>query len=79
MTSDLLRAVGELVIQAEELGEESIDDKLSRQRPQTGGKGDRDTLKRDLESDFLTPSTSFGPEWLNKLQQYVFHRDVHGL
>ena len=30
-----------------------------------------DTVKEDLESQFLKPSTSFSTEWLNKLQGYV--------
>ena len=31
-----------------------------------------DDLKKDLESQFLTPSPRFNTQWLNRLQKYVF-------
>ncbi|TVY37961.1 putative ATP-dependent RNA helicase [Lachnellula subtilissima] len=46
-----------------------IDDILDLQRPRKRIKQDQEELKRELEEKFLTPSTSFSPEWLNKLQQ----------
>lgn len=29
-------------------------------------------LKKELEDEFLTPSPRFSPDWLNRLQKYVF-------
>lgn len=31
---------------------------------------DHAQLRRHLENEFLRPSTSFSPEWLNRFQQY---------
>ena len=47
----------------------NIDDILFEQRPRKKVKQDSAELKRSLEESFLTPSTSFSNEWLNKLQQ----------
>ncbi len=76
MTTDLLRAVNELVIGAEEGDGGCIDDRLTSQRPKARSQRDPEALKRKLESDFLTPPTSFGPEWLNRLQQYVIKMEA---
>ncbi|KAN0089271.1 antiviral helicase [Hyaloscypha variabilis] len=46
-----------------------IDSILESQRPRKRVKQDREALKLSLEEKYLTPSTSFSPEWLNKLQQ----------
>jgi antiviral helicase SKI2 len=46
-----------------------IDHILNEQRPRKRTKQDPEELKRELERKFLTPSTSFSTEWLNKLQQ----------
>lgn len=46
-----------------------IDDILDLQRPRKRVKQDSEALKLSLEQKFLTPSTKFSPEWLNKLQQ----------
>lgn len=46
-----------------------IDHILDEQRPRKRAKQDPEELKRELERKFLTPSTSFSTEWLNKLQQ----------
>jgi antiviral helicase SKI2 len=48
-----------------------IDSILDSQRPRKRVKQDPEELKRSLEEKYLTPSTSFSTEWLNKLQQYV--------
>jgi antiviral helicase SKI2 len=45
-----------------------IDDILHEQRPRKRTKISREQLKRDLERNFLNPSTSFSTAWLNKLQ-----------
>jgi antiviral helicase SKI2 len=46
-----------------------IDHILDSQRPRKRTKQDPEKLKRELEQKFLTPSTRFSTEWLNKLQQ----------
>lgn len=46
-----------------------IDHILDVQRPRKRAKQDPEELKRELERKFLTPSTRFSTEWLNKLQQ----------
>jgi antiviral helicase SKI2 len=46
-----------------------IDHILDSQRPRKRIKQDPEALKLELEQKYLTPSTSFSPEWLNKLQQ----------
>jgi antiviral helicase SKI2 len=46
-----------------------IDHILDSQRPHKRIKQDPEALKLELEQKYLTPSTSFSPEWLNKLQQ----------
>lgn len=55
-----------------------IDDILDLQRPRKRIKQDQEELKRLLEEKYLTPSTSFSPEWLNKLQQYEFLAALRG-
>ncbi|KFY12992.1 hypothetical protein V492_03549, partial [Pseudogymnoascus sp. VKM F-4246] len=46
-----------------------IDSILDQQGPRKRAKQDPKELKEELERKFLTPSTSFSTEWLNKLQQ----------
>jgi antiviral helicase SKI2 len=46
-----------------------IDSILEEQRPRKRVKQDQEQLRRLLEQKYLTPSISFSPEWLNKLQQ----------
>ncbi len=46
-----------------------IDSILDSQRPRKRAKQDPEALKLSLEEKYLTPSTSFSLEWLNKLQQ----------
>ena len=58
-----------------------IDDilfKVPRQvkRKRTQSSADNAHLRRHLEDEFLRPSTSFSPEWLNRFQQYG-HTLVH--
>ncbi|KAF2097937.1 antiviral helicase [Rhizodiscina lignyota] len=47
----------------------SIDPLLYLQRPRKRIKRSKVDLARELEQDFLTPSTTFSPSWLNELQQ----------
>ncbi len=46
-----------------------IDDILFQQRPRKRAKQDPVALKSDLEHRYLTPSSKFSTEWLNRLQQ----------
>lgn len=46
-----------------------IDSILEEQRPRKRSRRSRDDVIRDLEEEFLTPSTAFNVEWLNRLQQ----------
>jgi len=46
-----------------------IDHILEEQRPRKRVKQNQEDLKRQLEKKYLTPSTTFSTEWLNKLQQ----------
>ena len=51
------------------LADDWIDCILDEQRPRKRVKQDQGQLKRHLEQRYLTPSSSFPQEWLNKLQQ----------
>lgn len=46
-----------------------IDSILDEQRPPKRIKQNHEELKQELEQKYLTPSTTFSTEWLNKLQQ----------
>jgi hypothetical protein len=52
-----------------DLSDDWIDSILDEQRPRKRIKQDQEALKLELEEKYLTPATSFSPEWLNKLQQ----------
>lgn len=74
MTSDPLPAVERLCIGANEHifdTDDCIDGMISQQRPMKRIRRDTQALKKKLETDFLTPQTSFNVNWLNKVQQYV--------
>ena len=78
MTSELLRAVERLHIVADDRDldqNEYIDGRLSRRSPRKPSQRDAQTLREELEKNFLTPQTSFDDEWLNKMQQYVIVQD----
>jgi antiviral helicase SKI2 len=40
-------------------------------RPPQRAKKDLESLKPELEDEFLTPSPRFNPDWLNRLQRCV--------
>lgn len=70
--ADGLRAALERVrIAAQSVSDQPdwIDTVLDQQHPRKRPRQSREEIKRDLERSFLTPSTSFSTEWLNKLQQ----------
>ncbi|CAK4030547.1 ATP-dependent RNA helicase [Lecanosticta acicola] len=46
-----------------------IDDLLDQAKPRKRLRKSADEVKARLEADFLTPSTSFSPAWLDRLQQ----------
>lgn len=71
MADDLRAALGKLHIAAQSTPDQPdwIDNVLDQVRPRKRPKPSREEIKRDLEREFLTPSTSFSTEWLNKLQQ----------
>ncbi len=51
-----------------------IDDILFQQAPRKRQKWDPSKLKTELENKYLSPSTTFSTEWLNRLQPCVFFR-----
>lgn len=74
MASDLLPSVERLYIGSKEQemqDDDCIDEKLSQQRPRKRTTKDPNALRKQIEDNFLSPPTSFGLDWLNRLQQYV--------
>ena len=49
--------------------DDNIYDLLDQAKPRKRVRKSPEEVKAKLESDFLTPSTSFSPEWLDRLQQ----------
>lgn len=54
---------------SDDIADDWIDSILEEQRPRKRAKQSQEQLRHHLEQKYLTPSTSFSPEWLNKLQQ----------
>lgn len=52
-----------------------IDSSRSRKKIRRHNEED---LKKELEDEFLTPSPRFSPDWLNRLQKYVFFSSTPG-
>jgi antiviral helicase SKI2 len=72
MADSLVTALENIRLSASALdstADDWIDNILDSQRPRKRVKQDPQALKLQLEEKYLTPSTSFSPEWLNKLQQ----------
>ena len=72
MDEDLLQAVEKLHLVSEKAKASvgaCIDSRLFEARPRTRKRATTDELKARLQKDFLTPPTTFGPEWLNRFQQ----------
>jgi antiviral helicase SKI2 len=68
--AELASALENLQLSAADTADDWIDNILEeQQRPRKRIKQDPEELKRELEKKYLTPSKSFSPEWLNKLQQ----------
>ncbi|KAK4547703.1 hypothetical protein LTR36_000661 [Oleoguttula mirabilis] len=64
----LSEALTKLSLAAEKL-DANIDDILDQAKPRKRVRKSPEEIKAKLERDFLTPSTSFSPEWLDRLQQ----------
>lgn len=72
MTSELAQILEDVRIRATTVGDgkdDWIDHILDEQRPRKISRLSPDRLRNELRNDFLTPPTTFDPEWLNKLQQ----------
>lgn len=67
MAEGLIAALAELNLKSHD--DDWIDSILDEQRPPKRIKKNHEELKRELEQKYLTPSTTFSTEWLNKLQQ----------
>lgn len=48
---------------------EEENDTFENHRPRKRSRHDKEDLKADLEREFLTPSPTFSPDWLNRLQR----------
>lgn len=66
MAEGLVAALDHLDLETQD---DWIDSILDEQRPPKRIKQNRDELEQELEQKYLTPSTTFSTEWLNKLQQ----------
>ncbi|KAI9820336.1 MAG: hypothetical protein M1827_005958 [Pycnora praestabilis] len=72
MTERLIKALQNVYLSVDNAGdgnEDWIDSIIDEQRPRKRIKQNQNELKAEIEKEFLTPSTAFSPEWLNKLQQ----------
>lgn len=66
MAEGLFAALDDLHLETQD---DWIDSILDEQRPTKRIKQNRDELQQELEQKYLTPSTTFSTEWLNRLQQ----------
>ncbi len=74
MASELSAAMQRLHLDgdaSESMKEEAIDELLFRQARRKQRELDPDALKAELEKKYLSPSTTFSDDWLDRLQQYV--------
>jgi hypothetical protein len=70
MAADLRAAMERLHVSRSVLSDDfCVDDLLFDTRSRKRARLDADTLKSELEGEFLQPPTTFGPEWLDRLQQ----------
>ncbi|KAI9721090.1 MAG: hypothetical protein M1812_002571 [Candelaria pacifica] len=70
MADDLPALLAKIHVQTEAKNKDScIDDILHEQRPLKRSRLSEDQLRQTIERDFLSPTTTFSSEWLNKLQQ----------
>lgn len=69
MTDNISDAVQLLRIAADQDENKCIDSQLDEQQTIESKSPTRAELKAQLEAEYLTPSKTFGPEWLNKFQR----------
>ena len=67
MADSLASALDSLTLSSKHV--DSIDDLLDQAKPRKRLRKSPDEIKSQLEQDFLTPSTTFSPAWLDRLQQ----------
>lgn len=67
MADDLAQSLEKLHIASQ--NQHCIDDILDEAKPRKRQRPSPESLKANLEKDFLTPSTTFDPAWLDRLQQ----------
>ena len=68
MGDSLVNSLQQLRLASDNL-EQNIDDILNEARPRKRSRPSPEAVKAKLEKDFLTPSTTFSPVWLDRLQQ----------
>ncbi|UJO19573.1 Putative ATP-dependent RNA helicase [Fulvia fulva] len=68
MADTLPQALQKLTLASQSV-DDDIDDLLDQVKPRKRLRKSPDDVKKKLGADFLTPSTSFSPEWLDRLQQ----------
>lgn len=68
MAGDMSAALQDLSLASDKL-QGNVDDLLDQTKPRKRLRTSTDEVKAKLEADFLTPSTSFSPAWLDRLQQ----------
>lgn len=79
MTESLASTLAQLSLNAQGLSESAFDARITKERngtcenhrPRKKARQSPEDIKAELESEFLTPSPRFGPEWLNRLQRSI--------
>lgn len=79
MAESLASTLAQLNLNAQSLSGSAFDARLIEEengtfdnpQPRKKTRQNEDDLKTELEADFLTPSATFSPEWLNRLQRFV--------
>ncbi|GCB25056.1 putative ATP-dependent RNA helicase C550.03c [Aspergillus awamori] len=77
MAETLTSALAELSLNSQNLSGPAFDARLVEEedgvykdfKPRQKARQDAADLKQELEQEFLTPSSTFSPEWLNRLQR----------
>lgn len=77
MADSLASALNQLSLNTKGLDPASVDvrlaeeeaGKIERRKPRKQSSQSADDLLKDLEDDFLKPSATFSPKWLNQLQK----------
>ena len=74
----LAATLAELNLNAQDLSGSAFDERIAEEEsgqyqnrgPRPRARQNAEDLIKELEADFLTPSSQFSPEWLNRLQRY---------